>query len=53
MADEAPQVKVSERAVLRKFAGDDTDQEPEEVLVLQDGKLIDHWTKDEARPAPS
>lgn len=60
---DAPQVQVHERAVLRKFDGDWTDQEMAdgtatsagalaEALVMQDGVIVDHWHRGEERDAP-
>lgn len=50
-----------ERAVLRKFDGEFSDEwTPEEasaalaeVIVLEDGEIIDHWHRGEDRDAPS
>lgn len=43
-----------ERVVLRKFDGDVCDDEHlAEVIVLEDGEVIDRWHRGEERDAPS
>jgi hypothetical protein len=54
---EAPRLKITERMVLKKFDGELTPEQaeyamPTEVLVLEDGELVDHWTPDQQRPWP-
>jgi hypothetical protein len=65
MAGEAdtPQVQISERAVLRKFDGDWTDEQMAngeaqaagalaEAIVVIDGQIVDRWHRGEERDAP-
>lgn len=51
---EVPEVKVSERSVLKKFDGDLTPEQmevanPVEILVIQDGEIVDHWRRGDQR----
>lgn len=41
-----------EHIVLRKFNGEPEDGDLAEVLVMEDGVVVDHWVKGEARDAP-
>lgn len=50
--DGAP-VTVSERAVLAKFEGDDTDGTPVEVIVIEDSTVTDRWQQGDDRPCPT
>jgi hypothetical protein len=49
-----PRLVVKENVVVRKFDGDICDDEHlAEVLVIEDGVLIDQWKKGDPRDAPA
>lgn len=43
---------IHERAVLRKFDGDDQTKPPVEVLLIEDGEVTGHWAGEEVADAP-
>jgi hypothetical protein len=56
-SDDEQRFKITERVVLKKFEGELTSQEAEvaqpiEVLVVEDGVIVDRWTPDQKRPWP-
>lgn len=45
-------LKVTERAVLKKFRETDSGLELYEVIELVDGKIVDTWKPGDDRPPP-
>lgn len=46
-------IVLHERTMLKKFEGEPTPESvPFEVLVLEDGVIVDRWTPEEDRPCP-
>ena len=51
--DSPAPVVIRERAVLRKFDGDDQTKPPVEVLLIEDGRVTGRWTDQEVADAPT
>lgn len=50
---DAPRLILHERALLRKYDGDDQTQPPVEVIEIEDGRIVGRWEGSEVANAPT